>query len=130
PTSSFAAFTQPAAALDATLAVQRELYGRRWVDRHEVRVRLGIHSGYPTLAEENYLGMAVHTSARICSAAHGGQVIVSGDMRTALGTPAATGIRFRRLGLFSLRGIPGEVELFQGMAKGRLFRFPPLRTSQ
>jgi class 3 adenylate cyclase len=124
----FAAFAQPAAALDTALAVQRELRGRRWLDRHEVRLRVGIHSGYPTLAEENYLGMAVHTAARICRAAHGGQVIVSGDTRTALGTPIPPGVRFRRLGLFALRGIPGEVELFQVTAKGVLSRFPPLRT--
>jgi class 3 adenylate cyclase len=126
----FAAFAQPADALRAALAVQRELYGRRWVDRHEVRLRVGIHSGYPTLAEENYLGMAVHTAARICRAAHGGQVIVSGDTRTALGTPIPLGARFRRLGLFALRGIPDEIELFQVTAKGVLSRFPPPQTSK
>jgi class 3 adenylate cyclase len=126
----FAAFAQPADALGMALAVQRELHSRRWAEQHEVRVRVGIHSGYPTLAEENYLGMAVHTAARICNAAHGGQVIVSGDTRTALGTPIPSGVRLRRLGLFALRGIPGEVELFQVAAKGVLSRFPPLRTSK
>ncbi len=126
----FAAFAQPTDALRAALAVQRELYGRRWVDRHEVRLRVGIHSGYPTLAEENYLGMAVHTAARICRAAHGGQVIVSGDTRTALGTPIPLGVRLRRLGLFALRGIPDEIELFQVTAKGVLSRFPPPQTSK
>jgi class 3 adenylate cyclase len=125
----FAAFAQPAGALDTALAVQRELRGRRWLDQHEVRVRVGIHSGYPTLAEENYLGMAVHTAARICRAAHGGQVIVSADTRTAFGKPILPGIRFRRLGIFALRGIPSEVELFQVTAKGMLSRFPPLRTT-
>ena len=126
----FAAFAQPAGALDTALVVQRELRSRRWVDRHEVRLRIGIHSGYPTLAEENYLGMAVHTAARICRAAHGGQVIVSADTRTALGTPVPSGVQFRRLGLFMLRGIPGEVELFQVTAKGVLSRFPPPRTAK
>lgn len=126
----FAAFVQPTGALDTALAVQRALRARRWADRHEVRLRIGIHSGYPTLAEENYLGMAVHTAARICSAAHGGQVIVSGDTRTAVGTPIPPGIRFRRLGLFGLRGIPGEVELFQLTAQGVLSRFPLPRTSK
>jgi len=126
----FAAFAEPAGALDTALAVQRELRGRRWADRHEVRLRVGIHSGYPTLAEENYLGMAVHTAARICSAAHGGQVVLSGDTRTALGTPIPPGVRLRRLGLFALRGLPAQVELFQVTAKGVLSRFPPLRTSK
>jgi len=126
----FAAFAHPAGALGAALAVQRELRGQRWIEPCEVRVRVGIHSGYPTLADENYLGMAVHTAARICDAAHGGQVVVSGDMRLALGTPIPPGVRFQRLGVFALRGIPDEIELFQVTAKGVLSRFPPLRTSK
>ncbi len=126
----FAVFAQPAGALVTAIAVQRELRDRRWVEGQAVRLRIGIHSGYPTLAEANYIGMAVHTAARICTAAHGGQVIVSADTRTALGTPTPLGVRFRRLGTFALRGIPDEVELFQVAAKGVLSRFPPPRTSK
>ena len=126
----FAAFTQPKGALVTALAVQRVLRDRRWVDGHEVRLRVGIHSGYPTRAEANYIGMAVHTAARICTAAHGGQIIVSGDTRTALATPTTPGVRFRSLGTFALRGIPEEVELFQLHAKGVLSRFPPPRISK
>jgi class 3 adenylate cyclase len=55
---------------------------------------------------------------------------VSGDTRIALGTPIPPGVRFRRLGLFALRGIPDEVELFQVTAKGVLSRFPPPRTAK
>jgi class 3 adenylate cyclase len=95
-----------------------------------VRLRVGIHSGYPTRAQANYIGMAVHTAARICTAAHGGQVIVSGDTRTALATPTPPGIRFRRLGTFALRGIPDEVELFQLVTKGVPSQFPPPRISE
>jgi class 3 adenylate cyclase len=90
-------------------------------------VRVGVHAGYPTLHEANYIGTAVHTTARICAAAHGGQIVVSGDTRTALTgmTPAA--VRFKRLGSHRLRGIPGEHLLFQ-VAAGLTGRFPPLRT--
>jgi class 3 adenylate cyclase len=126
----FAAFAQPAGALATALAVQRVLRDRRWVDGHEVRLRVGIHSGYPTRAEANYIGMAVHTAARICTAAHGGQIVVSADTRTALATAPAPGVRFRSLGTFALRGIPDEVELFQLQAKGVLSRFPPPRLSK
>ena len=126
----FAAFAEPAGALMTALAVQRALRDRRWVDEQEVRLRVGIHSGYPTLAEANYIGMAVHTAARICTAAHGGQIIVSGDTRTALGTATPSGLRLRRLGAFALRGIPDEVELFQVAAKGMASRVPPPRTSR
>ena len=93
-----------------------------------MRVRAGIHSGYPTSTENNYIGMAVHTTARISAAAHGGQIIVSGDTVTALTGNRPEGVRFKRLGQYRLRGIPDEVPLFQVGARGLMSRFPPLRT--
>jgi class 3 adenylate cyclase len=124
----FAAFEAPLAAVDAAVAIQRDLRGRSWLDDLEVRVRIGIHSGYPTLVDANYIGVAVHIAARICDAAHGGQILISGDTKQAL-RGATTLVRFRNLGGYRLRGIPDEVPLFQVAAKGLASRFPPLRTS-
>jgi class 3 adenylate cyclase len=126
----FAVFEQPAAALTTALSVQRELRTRASTGDEEVRVRIGIHSGYPTLAKANYIGMAVHTAARICGASHGGQIVVSGDFRTAVGVSLSDGVRFRKLGAHALRGLPAAVELYQVAAKGLLTRFPPLRVSR
>jgi class 3 adenylate cyclase len=125
----FAVFELPAAALTTALAVQRELRARASGGDEDVRVRVGIHSGYPTRAKANYIGMAVHTAARICSAGHGGQIVVSSDFRTAIGVPLPNAVRLRRLGAYALRGLPDEVELYQVTAKGLSSRFPPLRTS-
>jgi class 3 adenylate cyclase len=125
----FAAFEQPAAALSTALTVQRELRGWPLAGDEDVRIRVGIHSGYPRLAKANYIGMAVHTAARICTASHGGQIVVSGDFRTAVGVPLPTGVRLRKLGTYALRGLPDEVELYQVVAKGLASRFPPLRIS-
>jgi class 3 adenylate cyclase len=124
----FAVFERPRSALDAAMSMQRELRARSWIDDLDVRVRAGIHSGYPTLTDANYIGMAVHVAARICAAAHGGQIVISGDTRTALKGSLAEGIRFRKLGQYRLRGIPDEVALFQVATKGFGGRFPPLRT--
>jgi class 3 adenylate cyclase len=126
----FAVFEQPAAALTMAVTVQRQLRTRASAGDEDVRVRVGIHSGYPTLAKANYIGMAVHTAARICGASHGGQIVVSGDFRTAIGAPMPNGVRLRKLGAYELRGLPDEVELYQVAAKGLLTRFPPLRTSR
>ena len=125
----FAVFEQPAAALSTALTVQREL--RAWASDgdEDVRVRVGIHSGYPRMVKANYLGMAVHTAARICNASHGGQIVVSGDFRTAVGGFLPAGVRLRKLGMYALRGLPDEVELYQVTAKGLPNRFPPLRIS-
>jgi class 3 adenylate cyclase len=126
----FAVFEQPAAALTMALRVQRELGTRASAGEEEVRVRIGIHSGYPTRAGSNYIGMAVHTAARICDAAHGGQIVVSGDFRAAIGVPRAHGVRLRKLGAYRLRGLPDEIELLQVVVDDLAGRFPPLRLSR
>jgi class 3 adenylate cyclase len=125
----FAVFEQPVAALTMAVKVQRALRTSASAGDEEVRVRVGIHSGYPTLAKANYIGIAVHTAARICDASHGGQIVVSADFRTAVGVPLPTGLRLRKLGAYGLRGLPDEVELYQVAAKGLPTRFPPLRIS-
>ena len=125
----FAVFEQPVAALSTALTVQRELRAWPSAGDEDVRVRVGIHSGYPRLAKANYIGMAVHAAARICNASHGGQIVVSGDFRTAVGAPLPSGVRLRKLGTYALRGLPDDVELYQVVAKGLPSRFPPLRIS-
>jgi class 3 adenylate cyclase len=126
----FAVFERPASALNTAVSVQHLLRGSAWVDDLEVRVRVGIHSGYPTRrSEANYIGLAVHTAARICGAAHGGQILVSGDTRTATQGSRPDGVRFRSLGQFRLRGLPDEVALYQLVAKGLMTGFPPPRLS-
>ena len=42
-----------------------------------IRVRMGVHTGEPTVTEEGYVGIDVHRAARIAAAGHGGQLLVS-----------------------------------------------------
>ena len=91
-------------------------------------MRIGIHSGYPTSTDDNYIGMDVHTASRICAVGHGGQIVVSGDTQTAVRGSVPDGVRFRSLGQFRLRGLPEAVALYQVAAKGLSARFPPPRT--
>jgi class 3 adenylate cyclase len=124
----FAVFEDPIAAIDSAVDVQRKLGNTSWVDALTVRVRLGIHSGYPKLADANYIGMPVHLAARICAAAHGGQILVSDGTKQALKASTIDRFRFKSLGRYRLRSIPDELSLFQVTAEGLLRRFPPLRT--
>lgn len=125
----FAGFELPANAIQAAASIQRQLAQRSWQNDLPVRVRIGIHSGYPTLAAGNYIGMAVHVTARVCNAAHGGQIVVSGDTRLALTGSMPAGIRWKRLGTHALRGIPEPVPLFQVVGTGLARQFPALRTT-
>ena len=60
----FAAFDSPAGGLDAAITAQRSLAEHRWPDGIAVRIRSGIHAGYPTVSAGNYIGMAVHANSR------------------------------------------------------------------
>jgi class 3 adenylate cyclase len=114
----FAVFERPVAAVAAAVAIQRTLAQRVWPDDLAVRVRAGIHSGRPTLTEVGYIGLAVHTSARVSAAAHGGQVLLSAAARAAIGQAAPAGLRFRNLGRHRLSGLPEPETLFQVQASG------------
>jgi class 3 adenylate cyclase len=125
----FAVFEQATAAVAAAVAVQRAVGKRRWPDDLDVRVRAGIHSGRPTLTEVGYIGLAVHTTARVCSAAHGGQIVVSSRTRAAVRTATPTGVSFRGIGRHRLPGLPEAETLFQVRAKGLRGAFPKPRIS-
>jgi class 3 adenylate cyclase len=124
----FAAFASPRDAVDAAMAVQRTFPEREWPGGAEVRVRIGIHSGYPTSTPSNYVGIDVNTTSRICALGHGGQIVVSANTREAVKASAPTGVRFTALGSYQLRGVTGPIALYQVGAKGLCRRFPPLRT--
>jgi class 3 adenylate cyclase len=123
----FAVFERAGVAVETAVAVQRDLASREWTDGLEVRLRIGIHSGHPTLTEAGYIGLAVHATARVCAAAHGGQIVVSAATRTAVGTSPPAGVRFRSLGRHRLSGLPDPEMLFQVQAPGLRASFPPPR---
>jgi class 3 adenylate cyclase len=125
----FAVFESPRCAVDAAISVQRVLLDRTWIDDLDVRVRIGIHSGYPTSTEDNYIGMDVNTTSRITAVGHGGQVVVSANTREGVKASAPDDVRFKTLGSHKLRGLPEPVPLFQVTAKGLRSSFPPLRKS-
>ncbi len=125
----FAVFRQPTRALDAAVGIQRSLQKHEWPDRVEVCVRIGIHTGRTTLSETGYVGIAVNTAARVCSAGHGGQILLTSASRDAVEGSQATGIVLRTLGRYALAGLPEPEALFQVYASDLRVKFPKLRTT-
>ena len=123
-----AVFVQASGALTAALEIERGLRSRAWPEGVRVKVRAGIHSGRPTLTDAGYVGLAVHTVARICSAAHGGQILLSSAARDALGRSRPTGLRLRGLGSHRFRGLREPLAIVQVEGPDLQARFPPLRT--
>ena len=124
----FAVFKKAPAALDAALAIQRKVPTRAWPGNLPVRVRIGLHTGHPTLTDTGYVGLAVNTAARVCFASHGGQIVLSRAARDAAGVSQPAGTSFRDLGLYQLQGLPGPEALFMAEAADLPTDFPPPRT--
>jgi class 3 adenylate cyclase len=123
----FAAFERPASAVDAAVSIQRRVGAHAWADGLELRVRTGIHTGRPTLAETGYFGLAVHTVARVCTSAYGGQIVMSAPARDALGGALPEGIALKSLGTWRLSGLRESMELLQVRADELVDDFPPPR---
>ncbi len=123
----FAVFAEAPAALAAALAIQRGAVAREWPDGQQIRFRIGLHHGSPTLTDTGYVGLDVHTAVRICSAGHGGQIVLSGALREVFRAAAPSGVSFGELGSHQLQGLPSPIALFQVEVEDLPFSFPPLR---
>ena len=66
----FVAFARARDAVSAAVAAQHALATHSWPEGGVVRVRMGVHTGEPSLASEGYVGMDVHHAARIMAALH------------------------------------------------------------
>jgi class 3 adenylate cyclase len=63
-------------ALDA-LEAQRRLLSLEWEDKEALRVRMALHTGAAEERDGDYFGPPANRVARLLSAGHGGQVLLS-----------------------------------------------------
>jgi class 3 adenylate cyclase len=122
----FFSFPRAKDAVAGAVAAQRELAGHEWPDDASVRVRMGLHTGEPTVGEEGYLGMDVVRAARICSAGHGGQILLSETTRALVGNNVPSGASIRDLGQANLKDVQHE-RIFELSLDGQPGEFPPLK---
>jgi len=120
-----------ASAHDAVLAAvegHRALSGYPWPDDAAVKVRVGIHTARAAPVDGRYTGLAVHRASRICSAGHGGQILVSQATQSLLeDEEEELAGNLRDLGEQRLKDIERPVRLYQVAAPGLPTKFPPLR---
>ena len=118
-----AAFTEHGRAVDAALEAQRAMRDAEWPEDVSVRVRIGLHTGTPSIGVEGYTGVDVVRASRIANAGHGGQIVLLGG--DARGVSATS--RHRDLGEHQLEGLPEPVRVYQLLADDLPRDFPPLR---
>src|SRR5581483_7771510 len=114
-------FTDAADAVRGAVSAQRALAAHTWPDGNEIRVRMGLHTGEPTVEGSTYIGLDVHRVARISDAGHGGQVLLSER------TYELSGAEVVDLGPQPFRGLPDPERIYQVVADGLQRDFPPLR---
>jgi DNA-binding NarL/FixJ family response regulator/class 3 adenylate cyclase len=106
----FAVFSESAAAAGAAVSAQLALRSHPWPEGAVPRVRMGIHAGEAELDGGTYVGLEVHRAARVCSAATGGQILLSSAARSRIDVP---GLRFADLGEHRLAGFGERERIFQ-----------------
>jgi predicted ATPase/class 3 adenylate cyclase len=124
----FFVFHDAPSAIRAALEGQRRLTAHAWPDDAAVLVRMGIHSGEGRLLDGDYVGLDVHRVARITSAGHGGQIIVSDAARALAEAALPNDVRLHDLGDHRLKDLERSEHLFQVVAPGLQPEFPPLRS--
>jgi predicted ATPase/class 3 adenylate cyclase len=126
--SFFIVFKSALEACAGAAAVQKMLAKYAWPDDGQVRVRIGLHTGEATLVGNEYLGLDVHRAARVASAGHGGQVLVSETTRALVDHMLAPGLTLKDLGMHRLKDLARPERLFQLTVEGLPADFPPLKT--
>jgi class 3 adenylate cyclase len=125
----FYSFTRARDAVLAAVEGQRALAGHTWPRDAAVRVRMGLHTGEPSVGEEGYVGLDVVRAARICSAGHGGQILVSETTRALVGNDLPDGVSVRDLGKQHLKDVQHE-HVYELALDEERQDFPPLKTER
>ncbi len=123
----FVVFARSTDAISAAVAAQRALLNHVWPEGVAVRVRMGLHTGEPQLLSEGYVGLDVHQAARIASAGHGGQVLLSQTTRELVEHVLPEGVSVRDLGEYHLKDLQHPIHLYQLVIEGLTADFPPLK---
>ena len=125
------AFRRARDAVAAAVAAQRALDRYPWHHGAVVRVRMGIHTGEPTVGQDRYVGLLwVFTEPHVsASAAHGGQALLSNTTRDLAEDDLPSDVGLRDLGEHTLKDIDRPERLFQLTGEGLASDFPPPRAS-
>ena len=124
----FVVFARATDALSAAVAAQRALASHAFPEDVAVQVRVGLHTGEPQRTAEGYVGLDVHRAARIMSAGHGGQVLLSPTICSLVEKDLPEDVHLRDLGEHRLKDLGRPMRLFQLVISDLPADFPPLNT--
>ena len=129
-----AAFHTAPDGLNAALAAQRGLRDAAWGETGPIRVRMALHSGAVELRLGEYTsgeyvsGLTLSRAARLLSAGHGGQVLLSLPASELVQERLPEGVELRDLGAQRLKDLVRPEHIFQTITPDLPAEFPPLKT--
>ena len=94
----------------------------------EIRVRMGVHTGEAELRDGDYYGQSLNRAARIMSAGHGGQILLSSITLELTREHLPGDISVLDLGEHQLRDLVRPEHIYQLSIPGLLKDFPPLHS--
>ena len=124
----FVVFSRATDALNMTIEAQETLATHDWPEAASVRVRMALHTGEPKISASEYIGIDVHRAARLCSAGHGGQVLISQTTYDLIKDQLPVGASLRDMGVHRLKDLQQPEPIFQLVISGLPDDFPPLKT--
>jgi predicted ATPase/class 3 adenylate cyclase len=122
------AFLTTPDALECALETQRRLLTSEWEESRPLRVRMALHTGAAEERDGDYFGPPVNRVARLLSAAHGGQVLLSLPAQELVRDQLPVGTTLRDLGEYRLKDLFRPERVYQLLAPELPSEFPPLRT--
>jgi predicted ATPase/class 3 adenylate cyclase len=124
----FHSFPSAQGAVEAATQAQLAMARREWPSGATVRARMGIHTGEAATRRSGYVGMDVHRAARIASAGHGGQMLLSQVTRDLIAGNVPAGTTLTDLGEHWLKDLAQPEHLYQVTVDGLPQAFPPLKS--
>lgn len=113
--------------LRCTLAIQQRLQAESWNGIDELRVRIAVHAGELPADAADFRGPLANSTARIMSAAWGGQILVTPEAAAAF--PVPDGARLEERGEHLLRNLAVPQAILELVHPAlALESFPPLRS--
>jgi predicted ATPase/class 3 adenylate cyclase len=123
-----AAFARAQDGIAAAVAAQQVITAEPWALPEPLRVRMGLHTGTAELRDRDYYGPALNRAARLMSAGHGGQILVSNATEELVRDVLPSGAELIDLGTHRLRDLARPDRVFQVGAPGVDAQFAELRT--
>jgi predicted ATPase/class 3 adenylate cyclase len=123
-----AAFDDPLDAVHAALQIQQQLSDSEVTSGIKLHLRCGLHAGVNERRDKDFFGSTVNRAARVMSAAHGGQVLVSHAVVVLIGERMPSSVVLRDLGPVRLRDLSSPERVYQLAHPGLRQDFPALRS--